>query len=159
MKFDNKVIHVIQYNIRKTVNFIEYVFGGCEINLNIAIDFTLSNGKIEDYHSLHSLNNPSKNEYIKAIKAVGEILQYYDADKAIPLYGFGGVVPPMKEKVSHCFALNGDIFNPECNGITGIIESYKKAVESCELSGPTYFEEIIEAINGRAEAMEISELN
>ena len=54
------------------------------------------------------------------IKSVGEILQYYDSDKAIPMYGFGGIVPPNK-KVSHCFALNGDIFEPECNGIEGAI--------------------------------------
>jgi len=40
----NNVIHIKDFEIRPTVNFLEYVFGGCEINLNIAIDFTLSNG-------------------------------------------------------------------------------------------------------------------
>lgn len=34
--------------------------------------------------------NVNNNEYMQAIKAVGEILQYYDSDKAIPTYGFGG---------------------------------------------------------------------
>jgi len=55
---------------------------------------------------------------------VGEVLQYYDSDKEIPLYGFGGLVPPVTGRASHCFALNGDIFDPECNGIDGVIETY-----------------------------------
>ena len=155
MKFDNNIIHVIEFNIKKTVNFLEYVFGGCDINLNIAIDFTLSNGCVDEHDSLHS-NISSKNEYMKAIKSVGEILQYYDSDKAIPVYGFGGVIPEQEKKVSHCFSLNGDIFNPECNGIDGVLEVYKKAINTCQLYGPTYFAEIISAINGRAEAMEVS---
>lgn len=40
--------------IQKRNTFLEYIFGGCEINLAIAIDFTLSNGRIEDRNSLHS---------------------------------------------------------------------------------------------------------
>jgi len=30
--------------IQKRNSFLEYIFGGCELNLAIAIDFTLSNG-------------------------------------------------------------------------------------------------------------------
>jgi hypothetical protein len=33
---------------QRSTNFLEYVFGGCEINLNIAIDFTASNGDPRD---------------------------------------------------------------------------------------------------------------
>ena len=74
MKFKSNIVHVLQFDIRKTVNFLEYVFGGCEINLNIAIDFTLSNGDPrQNAESLHS-NDPRRNEYLKAIKAVGEVL-------------------------------------------------------------------------------------
>jgi hypothetical protein len=57
----------------KTANFLEYVFGGCDINLSVAIDFTLSNGDPREPDSLHC-PDPRKNEYIQAIKAVGEIL-------------------------------------------------------------------------------------
>jgi hypothetical protein len=46
------------------------------------------------------------------MKTVGSILENYDSDKKFPLYGFGGVCP-MDNKASHCFALNGNIFNPE----------------------------------------------
>lgn len=47
-------LDVVTFELRRTVNFLEYVFGGCEINLNIAIDFTMSNGPVTDPNSLHS---------------------------------------------------------------------------------------------------------
>ena len=43
-------------------SFLEYIFGGCELNLAIAIDFTLSNGKPTSGDSLHNLNL-NRNEY------------------------------------------------------------------------------------------------
>ena len=79
-------------------------------------------------HSLHN-KNPSKNEYLQAIRAVGEILNYYDSDKEIPTYGFGAKVPPINV-TSHCFALNGNIFNPECFEIDGVIAAYNRAVQN-----------------------------
>ena len=54
---------------------------------------------------------------MQALRSIGNILQYYDNDKKIPAYGFGAVIPPINGRASHCFAMNGDIFNPECNGI------------------------------------------
>lgn len=72
---------------------MDFIFGGCEIGLTIAIDFTLSNGEPNNPNSLHYLNM-QKNEYLNAIMSVGHILQYYDADKQIPVFGFGAAVPP-----------------------------------------------------------------
>ena len=66
------------------------------------------------------------------------------------------MVPPIKTKPSHCFAINGDIFNPECIGIEEVIQKYEHAVKTCQFNGPTYFSEIINEINGRAEAMRIT---
>ena len=72
----------------KRYSFLDYVFGGCEISLGLAIDFTLSNGDPNDPKSLHFFD-PNKNEYLQAIQQVGTILQYYDSDKSIPAFGFG----------------------------------------------------------------------
>lgn len=54
-------------------SFLEYIFGGCEIGLSIAIDYTLSNGNQNQPSSLHYLDM-NKNEYLRAIKAVGSVL-------------------------------------------------------------------------------------
>ena len=98
------------FNKRHT--FLEYIFGGCEIQLSVAIDFTLSNGHPKEKDSLHYIDT-EKNEYLNAIQSVGNILQYYDSDKQIPVLGFGATLPHSMNKASHCFALNGNIFDPE----------------------------------------------
>lgn len=54
----------LQFQRRNT--FLDYVFGGCEISLSLAIDFTLSNGDPNDPKSLHFFD-PTKNEYLQAI--------------------------------------------------------------------------------------------
>ena len=114
-------IYVKECEIIRTVNCLDYVFGGCEINLNIAIDFTASNGLPSNPNSLHNMNF-NRNEYLQALRAVGNILQYYDSDKEIPCYGFGAKIGKIQGygRASHCFALNGDIFAPECNGMDGV---------------------------------------
>ena len=94
-----------------------------------------------------------------AIKATGDILQYYDSKKQIPVLGYGAKVPPLHkefDKASHCFALNGDIFNPECDGLEEIIATYKSAVKKVELYGPTNFEPIIQLVADMAEETKVS---
>lgn len=76
-------------------------------------------------------------------------MEQYDTDKQYPVYGFGGknVIQPFNT-VSHCFALNGNIFNPEVQGIAGVAAVYRHAINKIELSGPTYFGPILEYVSG-----------
>jgi len=110
--------------IQKRHAFLDYVFGGCEIGLTIAIDFTASNGNPSSPSSLHYLDM-QRNEYLNAIRSVGSILQYYDSDKQIPVLGFGAAIAPYSNMANHCFALNGNIFDPEVDGLEGVVEAYK----------------------------------
>jgi len=32
---------------------------------------------------------------LHSLRAVGDILQYYDIDKKIPAFGFGAAIPPL----------------------------------------------------------------
>jgi len=103
-------------------NFLDYIYGGCEINLSVAIDFSSSNGYRTDSKSLHS-SDDIRNKYLQAIKSAVTIMQYYNSTKKIASYGFGAKVVA-NHKNSDCFALNGDIFSPEVNGVAGLIETY-----------------------------------
>jgi hypothetical protein len=123
VKASGKAGNIILKNIviAKKESFLDYVFGGCEMGLHIFVDFTLSNGKPNDPNSLHYLN-PQKNQYDQAMRAVGSILQNYDTDQKFPLYGFGGRLKGITGKnASHCFALNGNIFDPEVAGIEACV--------------------------------------
>jgi len=50
----------------------------------------------------------------------------------IPAYGFGAIFPRiMSGKAAfHSFALNGDCFNPECNGIDGVEACYHNVLRN-----------------------------
>jgi hypothetical protein len=65
--------------IKNKASFLDYIFGGCEMGLNIFVDFTLSNGAPSNPQSLHYLD-PQKNQYDQAMRAVGSILSNYDND-------------------------------------------------------------------------------
>jgi hypothetical protein len=52
--------YITDISKQKTNTFLEYVFGGINIDLTIAIDLTLSNGDPNNPDSLHYLD-PSKN--------------------------------------------------------------------------------------------------
>ena len=147
-----------QLKIERQHSFLEYVFGGCEIDLSIAVDFTLSNGDPRQPSSLHFLD-PNRNQYLQAIKSVGNILQFYNSSKLINLYGFGGSIPPYTNRASHCFALNGDIFNPRVNGIEEVIQCYSRAITNCQLYGPTNFAEVINEVNNNVSFIPVTQMN
>jgi hypothetical protein len=96
-------------------------------------------------NSLHYLDDNS-NQYMQALKALGLILENYDTDKKYPIYGFGGKLP-QQHSVCHCFALNGDIYDPEVQGIEGCINAYKSSIQKCGLFGPTHFSSVLKQTN------------
>ncbi|KAG4155389.1 hypothetical protein ERO13_D03G110500v2 [Gossypium hirsutum] len=77
----------------------------------------------------------------KAIYEVGEVLQFYDADKRYPAWGFGA--RPIDGPVSHCFNLNGSSNYCEVQGIQGIMMAYTSALFNVSLAGPTLFGHVI----------------
>lgn len=93
------------------------------------------------------MNSGQPNQYQHAIMNVGSILEYYDTDKLYPVYGFGGGLSE-SNSTSHCFALNGNIYRPECHGVQGIMNAYQHAITRVRLSGPTHFGPIIQYVTG-----------
>lgn len=129
--------------VTRQYSFLDYVYGGLEIGLIVAIDMTRSNGDPRDEDSLHYYDTSQPNDYVMAMRAVGEILQHYDSDDKYPVLGFGAKVPPTHTVCSHCFALNGNIFDAEVDGLDGIIKCYRKALGAVSLHGPTHFADVI----------------
>ncbi|GJJ72780.1 hypothetical protein EMPS_05138 [Entomortierella parvispora] len=121
-------------------SFLDYLAGGVPLNLVVAIDFTQSNGDPRHPQSLHYRNPSGENDYTRAIRSVGNILQCYDTDKKFPCYGFGLRV---NGQVSHCWALNGNPEYPEVDGVDGILAAYWHALTYSELYGPTNFAPVI----------------
>lgn len=114
------------------------------MNLAVAIDYTASNGEIDDPDCLHFMG--PQNQYEAAINMVGGIVEPYDYDKQFPLYGFGGINTfSGGAKVNHCFPLNGNAQSPLVAGVAGILSTYRSTLPHIKFSGPTYFAPVLEA--------------
>eukprot|EP00741_Cyanophora_paradoxa_P008127 tig00001264_g7864.t1 len=146
------IVRLERAALKKQPTFTDYVSGGCEINLAVAIDFTASNGDPRLATSLHTMESEVPNEYVQAITAVGEVLANYDTDRRIPTFGFGGKLPD--GEVSHCFPLNFNARDPACDGLVGILETYCAALEKVQLSGPTRFGPVLREVSKLARAAE-----
>ena len=66
-------LELANLKVERQHSFLEYIFGGCEVDLSIAIDFTLSNGDPRRPNSLHYFD-PARNQYLQAVQNVGNIL-------------------------------------------------------------------------------------
>jgi len=146
-KYKNSgTLHINSLKREKLHTFLDYIQGGMQVNITMALDFTGSNGHPQDPNSLHYMHPDGiDNQYAVAIKAVGEIIQDYDSDKMFPVLGFGAKVPPTGV-VSHEFFVTLDPNNPFCAGIQGIMQAYQRCLKSVQLFGPTNFSPVIEHV-------------
>jgi hypothetical protein len=103
--------------------FAQYVQGGLEVNMFVAIDFTGSNGDPKLPQSLHYLHptHEKLNQYEEAIIQVGQVLEPYDTDKNYPVYGFGArlvnATKTFDATTNHCFVLA-----EQAKGVDGVLQ-------------------------------------
>lgn len=135
--------------------FLQYMCGGLKLKLSMAIDFTASNRQPEDSASLHCpvILDKEDNEiqcrttYEKVIRSLGTILERYDDDNFIPVYGFGAKFRRNgsydNSKTLHCFPVHRK--DVEAKGVQGIIDAYRQLVSSrhIKFDGPTFFSDCI----------------
>lgn len=121
--------------------FIDYLTGGCQISLAVAIDFTASNGDPRQEGTPHFFHPPASkewNDYEKAIFAVGSILAKYDFDQRFPVWGFGA---KYNNIVRHCFQCGTEV---EVEGVQGIMDAYRGVFRTpLTMSYPTKFTEVV----------------
>ena len=139
------ITSTIKIDAIKNYSFIDYLRGGMQINLTVAIDFTKSNGPPNQPNSLHYLG-AQRTQYEIAIEACGNIVGYYDYDQKFPAFGFGAKFYG-NASIDNCFPLNGNPSDPEIQGIDGILQAYREVLNNVELSGPTNFHYIIDHLN------------
>lgn len=139
-------LQCLNAGIKSHPAFLDFLKGGCEISLSVAIDFTGSNGNPSNPTSLHYIHRDgsSFNQYESAIMAVGSVLEPYDSDRKYPVYGFGAQISNGAGgfgPVEHCFPVYSGGY--EIDGIAGILQAYHECIGRVHLSGPTLFSPLI----------------
>jgi hypothetical protein len=138
-------------SVKKKPTFTQFIAGGVNISVCVAIDFTASNGDSISPTSLHHIDpsgmSRAWNPYQHAITSVCSVIDAYDTDKKYPVYGFGARVRlpgnPQPSAVQHCFPVYGG--GLEVDGVMGIMQAYQDSVANVLMSGPTLFQELIES--------------
>ncbi|KAF2361527.1 De-etiolated protein 1 Det1 [Trinorchestia longiramus] len=148
-KYTNSgVLKLMEMGTRDELSFLHYIRMGCQMHFTLAVDFTTSNGDMKDQSSLHYIKQGTENEYMTAIRSIGEIVQDYDSDGLFPALGFGGKLSD--GRLSHGFYMNGSKNNPNCQGVTGLLQAYYNAVNSITLHNITHLAPIINHVAGIA---------
>mmetsp|Transcript_1627 Transcript_1627/g.2153 ORF Transcript_1627/g.2153 Transcript_1627/m.2153 type:complete len:588 (+) Transcript_1627:166-1929(+) len=127
--------------------FVNYVIGGCTLNLCVAIDFTASNGDPRVEGTPHYLNpdNNQLNDYELAIDSIGSMVAKYDTDQNFPVWGFGC---KFENVVRHVFQVGN---KAEVQGIDGIKNAYRGMFRSgLIMSRPTVFTDVINTAAAQA---------
>ena len=139
-----KMIRATQETISKLAQgkFLQYLKGGCEISLMVAIDFTGTNGMVTDPKSLHYLYGNKPSPYQKAIRSICSIVSPYDSDNLFPVWGFG-VKFAQNDRIINDFSLDPE--GKEVEGVAGIEQAYVTAVQSnaFQLGGPTCYSNVL----------------
>uniref|UniRef100_A0A6Q2YWR4 C2 domain-containing protein n=1 Tax=Esox lucius TaxID=8010 RepID=A0A6Q2YWR4_ESOLU len=153
-QFNVYEVTLLSFSVESECTFLDYIKGGTlSYQVVIHLAFTPSLGNPSQSTSLHYMNPYQMNAYAMALKAVGEIIQDYDSDKMFPALGFGAKLPP-DGRVSHEFPLNGNMENPYCNGIEGILEAYHQSLKTVQLYGPTNFAPVVNHVARYAAAVQ-----
>jgi hypothetical protein len=138
-------IVVAQCAITRKPTFADFLRGGLQLNLAVAVDFTASNGDPQTPKSLHYRDPQNPNQYMKAIMSVCDVLMEYDADKQVAAFGFGAQEPMPSNVITHFFHLNMQP-NPYVVGVQGVIDAYAASLNRMRLAGPTNFAPTIDNV-------------
>ena len=126
-------------------SFLNYITGGCELDLSIAIDFTASNGDPRIPGTPHFIDPNTLNDYEKAIIACGNIVTKYDSDQMNSVWGFGAKYEGITR---HAFQVGA---HAQVQGVEGILNAYRSTFKvGLRMSNPVVYSDVIKVAANKA---------
>jgi hypothetical protein len=141
------VVEEAEINVDLSDAFFEYISGGCQLDVVVAIDFTGSNGDPRQPGTQHHFHSDGGlNDYEKASTSIVDILEKYDTNKMFPVFGFGAKYDGV---VHHAFQCGE---SEEVHGAQGVLDAYHATFQSgLIMSSPTDITQVIQKSAERAE--------
>ena len=86
------VLKVLKSTILDIPSMLQYLSGGCEMDLMVAIDCTIANGDWRDENSLHFHSEDWLNDYQAVIHKIGSIFDAYEGKRDYTMWGYGAEI-------------------------------------------------------------------
>ncbi|KAJ6241531.1 copine-8 [Anaeramoeba flamelloides] len=138
------LLELSNFTEKQTHSLLDFLSSNIDLSIAIGVDFTISNGQPNIPKSLHYINPPNYNQYEQTIVTLCEVLNQYTKTDKIAAFGFGAKIQSKNSVIaSDLFPLNGNIFDPECNGVEGVLSAYTTSLSFVGLNGPTKFTPLI----------------
>mmetsp|Transcript_1241 Transcript_1241/g.1719 ORF Transcript_1241/g.1719 Transcript_1241/m.1719 type:complete len:811 (-) Transcript_1241:106-2538(-) len=122
-------LKVVEAQIVPQPTMIEYLKGGCQLKLHVAVDFgstTESPNRAEDLHSL----GQRENEYMMAIESIGSILANYSSSGQFTMSGFGAKLDGTHSDFFPLQNKNNDhtTYNSQLTGVDSLLDAYEQCL-------------------------------
>lgn len=139
-------LKVLKTSVINVPSMLQYINGGCELNLMVAVDCTTKNGPLHSEDSLHHRSPHWLNDYQAVISKLGSIVEHYGTSRRFATWGFGGRV----KKVERDFFQLGEI--EEVKGAKGMLAAYDHCMDDLnfELGETAQINPVIQAAMYRA---------
>jgi hypothetical protein len=116
-------LKVLKASVINVPSMLQYINGGFELNLMVAVDCTTKNGPIHTEQSLHHRSPHYLNDYQAVMSKLGSIVEHYGTSRRFAMWGFGGRV----RKVERDFFQMGK--TEEVKGAKGMLDAYDHCMD------------------------------
>lgn len=136
------VLKVLKSNILQIPSMLQFISGGCKMDLMFAIDCTILNGDWRDESSQHYHSSTWLNDYQAAIHKIATVYGAFEGDKDYTLWGYGAC---MNGQQTHAPFTMGE----KLKDADALVEAYDKHFsednESFDLGKDGYLKPVIQA--------------
>lgn len=140
------IFKVLKASILNIPSMLQYLSGGCELDLMVAIDCTSSNGDWRLQKSLHYSSDTWLNDYQAALFKVGSIFDGYNIPKGYIMWGYGGKIDGVEQPYF--------VMGERIRGADNLVKAYDKVFnpqnEKLALGNDGALKHIIQAAMFRA---------
>jgi Copine/C2 domain len=136
------VLKVLKSNILQIPSMLQYISGGCKMDLMFAIDCTKANGDWRDESSQHYHSSTWLNDYQAAIHKIATVYGSFEGDKDYILWGYGACINGQQ---THSPFLMGEKLK-DADALVESYDAYFSATnESFDLGKDGYLKPVIQA--------------
>jgi Copine/C2 domain len=136
------VLKVLKSNILQIPSMLQYISGGCRMDLMFAIDCTKANGDWRDESSQHYHSSTWLNDYQAAIHKIATVYGAFEGEKDFVLFGYGA---KMNGQQTHAPFLMGEKLKDPDTLIEAYDRHFSEENTSFELGKEGFLKPVIQA--------------